>query len=84
MIKAAAVTAKHPTEQSVRVQTAVSPTLAAEAFRLRAEQERLRSMLSRGLRGFIPKPYNQTKLLTQIRSVLDTLGAERSGERRVL
>lgn len=31
VIKAAAVTAKHPTEQSVRVQTAVSPTLAAEA-----------------------------------------------------
>jgi CheY-like chemotaxis protein len=49
-----------------------------------AEQERLRSMLSRGLRGFIPKPYTQQKLLTQIRSVLDTLHAERSGERRVL
>jgi hypothetical protein len=41
-------------------------------------------MLARGLRGFIPKPYTQQKLLTQIRSVLDTLNAERSGERRVL
>jgi len=40
-------------------------------------------MLSRGLRGFIPKPYTQQKLLTQIRSVLDTLHSERSGERRV-
>lgn len=49
-----------------------------------AEQERLRNMLSRGLRGFIPKPYTQQKLLTQIRSVLDTLSAEKSGERRVL
>lgn len=57
------------------------PVVLSSGF---AEQERLRSMLSRGLRGFIPKPYNQTKLLTQIRSVLDTLGAERSGERRVL
>lgn len=57
------------------------PVVLSSGF---AEQERLRSMLSRGLRGFIPKPYNQNKLLTQIRSVLDTLGAERSGERRIL
>ncbi len=57
------------------------PVVLSSGF---AEQERLRSMLSRGLRGFIPKPYTQQKLLTQIRSVLDTLGAERSGERRVL
>ncbi len=57
------------------------PVVLSSGF---AEQERLRSMLSRGLRGFIPKPYTQVKLLTQIRSVLDTLHAERSGERRVL
>jgi CheY-like chemotaxis protein len=57
------------------------PVVLSSGF---AEQERLRSMLSRGLRGFIPKPYTQQKLLTQIRSVLDTLNAERSGERRVL
>lgn len=56
------------------------PVVLSSGF---AEQERLRSMLSRGLRGFIPKPYTQQKLLTQIRSVLDTLGAEKSGERRV-
>ncbi len=57
------------------------PVVLSSGF---AEQERLRSMLSRGLRGFIPKPYTHQKLLTQIRSVLDTLSAERSGERRVL
>ena len=57
------------------------PVVLSSGF---AEQERLRNMLSRGLRGFIPKPYTQQKLLTQIRSVLDTLNAERSGERRVL
>lgn len=36
-----------------------------------AEQGRLRTMLERGLRGFIPKPYTQKKLLTQIRQTLD-------------
>jgi len=56
------------------------PVVLSSGF---AEQGRLRSMLARGLRGFIPKPYTQQKLLTQIRSVLDTLAAERSGERRV-
>jgi len=58
-----------------------APVVLSSGF---AEQERLRSMLARGLRGFIPKPYTQQKLLTQIRSVLDTLNAERSGERRVM
>ena len=58
-----------------------APVVLSSGF---AEQERLRSMLARGLRGFIPKPYTQQKLLTQIRSVLDTLHAERSGERRIL
>jgi CheY-like chemotaxis protein len=58
-----------------------APVVLSSGF---AEQERLRAMLARGLRGFIPKPYTQAKLLAQIRSVLDTLNAERSGERRVL
>lgn len=49
-----------------------------------AEQERLRSMLARGLRGFIPKPYTHQKLLAQVRQTLDQVAAERSGERRVL
>ena len=57
------------------------PVVLSSGF---AEQERLRTMLARGLRGFIPKPYTHQKLLDQIRSVLDTLQAESSGERRVL
>lgn len=45
-----------------------------------AEQDRLRGMLAKGLRGFIPKPYTQKKLLEQIRQTLDALHAE-SGKR---
>jgi CheY-like chemotaxis protein len=37
-----------------------------------AEQTKIASMLARGLRGFIPKPYTQKKLLEQVRSVLDS------------
>lgn len=36
-----------------------------------AEQTKLGTMLSQGLRGFIPKPYTGEKLLAQVRSVLD-------------
>jgi CheY-like chemotaxis protein len=57
------------------------PVVLSSGF---AEQERLRGMLARGLRGFIPKPYTQEKLLTQIRSTLDSLKSERTGSRRVL
>lgn len=57
------------------------PVVLSSGF---AEQERLRSMLARGLRGFIPKPYTQQKLLTQIRSTLDALHSEKTGERRVM
>jgi CheY-like chemotaxis protein len=35
------------------------------------QQAKLRHMLARGLRGFMPKPYTQQKLLAQIRSALD-------------
>ncbi len=38
-----------------------------------AESDRLRGMLAKGLRGFIPKPYTQKKLLEQIRQTLDAL-----------
>jgi CheY-like chemotaxis protein len=57
------------------------PVVLSSGF---AEQERLRSMLARGLRGFMPKPYTQQKLLVQIRSTLDALGAEKTGERRIM
>lgn len=36
-----------------------------------AEQSKIASMLARGLRGFMPKPYTREKLLEQVRSVLD-------------
>lgn len=36
-----------------------------------AEQTKVASMLSQGLRGFIPKPYSRAKLLEQVRSTLD-------------
>jgi CheY-like chemotaxis protein len=36
-----------------------------------AEQTTISAMLARGLRGFIPKPYSQAKLLEQVRSTLD-------------
>ena len=38
-----------------------------------AEQEKVRGMLAQGLRGFLPKPYTQEKLLTQVRSTLDAI-----------
>ena len=49
-----------------------------------AEQQSVRSMLTRGLRGFLPKPYSREKLLSQVRSTLDAIKSERTGERRVL
>ena len=45
-----------------------------------AEQSNVRAMLTRGLRGFLPKPYTREKLLSQVRSTLDVI----KGERRVL
>lgn len=37
-----------------------------------AEQTKVNQMLANGLRGFIPKPYTQEKLLLQIRSAIDS------------
>lgn len=41
-----------------------------------AEQDQLRGGLAKGLRGFIPKPYTQQKLLQQVRSTLDSVKDE--------
>jgi hypothetical protein len=41
-------------------------------------------MLAKGLRGFLPKPYSEAKLLAQVRIVLDSIHSERTGERRVM
>jgi CheY-like chemotaxis protein len=51
------------------------PVVLSSGF---AEQDRLRGMLARGLRGFIPKPYTQQKLLEQVRQTLDALKTERA------
>jgi CheY-like chemotaxis protein len=49
-----------------------------------AEQAKVRAMLAKGLRGFLPKPYTEEKLLAQVRIVLDSIRSERTGERRVM
>ena len=54
------------------------PVVLSSGF---AEQDRLRAMLAKGMRGFIPKPYTQQKLLTQIRATLDALHTERTSRR---
>ena len=55
------------------------PVVLSSGF---AEQERLRGMLAKGLRGFIPKPYTQEKLLAEVRTTLDALQKERIAGRR--
>ena len=47
-----------------------------------AEQEKVRAMLSQGLRGFLPKPYTQEKLLAQVRSTLDAIRSAKAGATR--
>jgi CheY-like chemotaxis protein len=42
-----------------------------------AEQAKVREMLAKGLRGFLPKPYTEAKLLAQVRIVLDSILSER-------
>lgn len=49
-----------------------------------AEQAKIGAMLARGLRGFLPKPYTEAKLLEQVRSTLDAVRSGKTGERRVL
>ena len=44
-----------------------------------AEQDKVRAMLSQGLRGFLPKPYTQEKLLSQVRSTLDAIRSAKTG-----
>lgn len=51
------------------------PVVLSSGF---AEQERLGAMLARGLRGFIPKPYTNQKLLDQVRQTLDAIQTERA------
>jgi len=52
------------------------PVVLSSGF---TEQDKLKWMLAKGLRGFIPKPYTQQKLLLQVRSTLDAMKSERRG-----
>jgi len=54
-------------EELIRINPRVAVMLSS-GF---TEQTKLKSMLAKGLRGFIPKPYTQQKLLLQVRSTLD-------------
>jgi CheY-like chemotaxis protein len=57
------------------------PVVLSSGF---TEQDRLRGMLAKGLRGFIPKPYTGEKLLTEVRSTLAAIREDMTGERRLL
>jgi two-component system chemotaxis response regulator CheY len=48
------------------------------------EQAKMRSMLMKGLRGFLPEPYEPDKLLGAVRSALDVERTRRTGERRMM
>jgi len=50
-----------------------APVVLSSGF---TEQDKLKFMLAKGLRGFIPKPYTQQKLLLQVRSTLDAIKNE--------
>jgi len=49
----------------------INPRVAVMLSSGFTEQSKLKTMLAKGLRGFIPKPYTQQKLLLQVRSTLD-------------
>ena len=50
-----------------------APVVLSSGF---TEQDKLKFMFAKGLRGFIPKPYTQQKLLLQVRSTLDAIKNE--------
>jgi CheY-like chemotaxis protein len=44
------------------------------------EQDRLRGLVARGLRGFIPKPYTKQKLLEQVGAILGAIATEKAAK----
>ncbi len=56
----------------------IKPSVAVMLSSGFAEQDKVRAMLSQGLRGFLPKPYTQEKLLSQVRSTLESLRSVKS------
>ncbi len=59
----------------------IKPNVAVMLSSGFAEQDKVRAMLSQGLRGFLPKPYTQEKLLSQVRSTLDAIRSAKATER---
>ena len=51
----------------------INPRVAVVLSSGFTEHDNLRIMLSKGLRGFIPKPFSRQKLLMQVRATLDAL-----------
>lgn len=51
----------------------IKPNVAVMLSSGFAEQDKVRAMLSQGLRGFLPKPYTEEKLLSQVRSTLEAI-----------
>ena len=60
----------------------ITPNVAVMLSSGFAEQDKVRAMLSQGLRGFLPKPYTQEKLLSQVRSTLDAIRSVKGMDRR--
>jgi len=55
---------------------ALNPRMAAAVTSGFMEEEMINEMMSNGLRGFIPKPLTQVKLLQKVRAILDGLQAD--------
>lgn len=62
----------------------IKPSVAVMLSSGFTEHDKVRAMLAKGLRGFLPKPYTEARLLSQVRTTLDTIRSEKTGERRVL
>ena len=62
----------------------ITPNVAVMLSSGFAEQDKVRAMLSQGLRGFLPKPYTQEKLLSQVRSTLDAIRSVKGLDRRTI
>ena len=62
----------------------ITPNVAVMLSSGFAEQDKVRAMLSQGLRGFLPKPYTQEKLLSQVRSTLDAIRSVKGLDRRAI
>jgi len=59
---------------------AINPEVPAALTSGFVEDDQLSAMLANGLRGFIPKPLTQQKLLQKVRAILDGLQREGRGQ----